>query len=170
MRRLILFRHAKAEPRAAGQDDFDRPLTERGREDALIVAKALADEGVAPDLVLVSPSRRTTETWTYARDAFPPAKAELVRDLYNAPSETIREAIEEAKDRCQTLMVVGHNPGLHELAVDILIEDNASATVIEPVAERFPTATAAVYRVDPHGRESFEELYLAKDLGGEGES
>ena len=57
MRRLILFRHAKAEPRAAGEDDFDRPLSPRGRADAVLVGRALADAGFAPDLALVSPAR-----------------------------------------------------------------------------------------------------------------
>jgi phosphohistidine phosphatase len=120
--------------------------------------------------VLLSPSRRTTETWMCARDAFPPAKAELVRDLYNAPFEAIRDAIDDAKDRCLTLMVIGHNPGLHEMAVDILTQDNASAAVIDSVAERFPTSTAAVYGIDAEGGASLENLYLAKDLGGEGAS
>ena len=69
MRRLILFRHAKAEPRAAGEDDFDRPLAERGREDAALVGQALARQGFAPDAALISPARRTAETWIYARAA-----------------------------------------------------------------------------------------------------
>ena len=86
MRRLILFRHAKAEPRGPGQSDFDRQLAPRGWEDAAIVGRALAADGVTPDLALVSPSRRTTETWISARDAFPqPVKVELVRDPTTRP-------------------------------------------------------------------------------------
>jgi phosphohistidine phosphatase len=170
MRRLILFRHAKAEPRAAGEDDFDRPLAPRGRDDASIVARALAEHGLTPDLALVSPARRTTETWISARDAFPAAKVELVRDLYDATPEAIQEAIAGAADRCETLIVVGHNPGLHEVAVEILIDAAASAAEIEPVAARFPTATAAVYAIDPVGHARLDGLYLAKDLGGEGDA
>src|SRR5579863_7840455 len=141
MRRLILFRHAKAEPRAPGGDDFDRPLAERGREDAAIIGKALARQGFAPDAALVSPARRAAETWVCARDAFPRIRAELMRDLYNAGPEDIRAAIERTADRCETLMVIGHNPGLQELAVELLAEASASHADLERVASSFPTAT-----------------------------
>ena len=169
MRRLILFRHAKAEPRAAGEDDFDRPLAPRGREDAALVARAMAADGLAPDLALVSPARRTTETWISARDAFPPARTALVPDLYDAAPEAIRAAIDAAADDCDTMIVVGHNPGAHEVAVELLIDASASAAEIERVAARFPTATAAVYAIDDAGRARLEGVYLAKALGGEGD-
>jgi phosphohistidine phosphatase len=169
MRRLILFRHAKAEPRAPGEDDFDRALSERGREDAALVGAALARENLAPDYALISPARRTAETWICARDAFPRIRAELNRALYNAGVEDIREAIEQVAERCDTLIVVGHNPGIHELAVELLAEASASAADIETVAARFPTGTAAVYAIDPVGRASLDGVILAKDLGGEGD-
>ena len=169
MRRLILFRHAKAEARGPGQDDFDRPLAPRGWEDAAIVGRALAADGFAPDMALLSPARRTTETWVGARDAFPPAKTELAREIYDGAPEAIREAIDDVADRCDTLIVIGHNPGLHEVAVDLLIEASASAAEIEPVAARFPTATAAVYEIDAAGRARLDALYLARELGGEGD-
>lgn len=169
MRRLILFRHAKAEPRAVGEDDFDRPLAPRGREDATIVGQALARENLAPDYALISPARRTAETWICARDAFPRIRAELNRDLYNAGPEDIREAIDKVAERCDTLIVIGHNPGLHELAVELLIDASASQADIERIAGRFPTATAAIYGVDEAGRARLDGLLLAKELGGEGD-
>jgi phosphohistidine phosphatase len=169
MRRLILFRHAKAEPRAAGEDDFDRALAPRGRDDAALVGKALARENLAPDYALISPSRRTAETWIYAREAFPRIRAELNRELYNAGPEDIRGAIDKVADRCDTLIVIGHNPGLHELAVELLIDAAAPHADIEKVAGRFPTATAAVYEVDEAGRARLGGLLLAKELGGEGD-
>jgi phosphohistidine phosphatase len=169
MRRLILFRHAKAEPRGPGQDDFDRPLAARGWEDAAIVGRALAADGFAPDLALVSPARRTAETWIGARDSFPAAKIELAREIYDAAPEAIREAIDAVAGQCGTLMVIGHNPGLHEVAVELLIDASASGVEIERVAARFPTATAAVYAIDEAGRARLDALYLARELGGEGE-
>jgi phosphohistidine phosphatase len=169
MRRLILFRHAKAEPRADGEQDFDRPLAPRGREDAALVGKALAAENLVPDCALISPARRTAETWICARDAFPRIRAELNRDFYDASVEEIRATIERVAERCDTLIVIGHNPGLHELAVELLIDGGASAAEIEKVAARFPTATAAVYRIDPVGRAALDGLFLAKELGGEGD-
>ena len=169
MRRLILFRHAKAEPRAPGEDDFDRPLSERGREDAALIGQALARENLAPDYALISPARRTAETWICARDAFPRIRAELNRALYNAGPEEIREAVEAVADRCDTLIVIGHNPGLHELAVELLTDAAASAADIEAVSARFPTATAAVYEIDPVGRACLDTVLYAKALGGEGD-
>jgi phosphohistidine phosphatase len=169
MRRLILFRHAKAEPRGPGQDDLDRPLAARGWEDAAIVGRALAADGYAPDVALVSPARRTAETWIGVRDSFPSAKTELAREIYDAAPEAIREAIDAVADRCDTLMVIGHNPGLHEVAVELLIDASASGVEIERVAARFPTATAAVYAIDETGRARLDALYLARELGGEGE-
>ena len=169
MRRLILFRHAKAEPRAPGGDDFDRPLAERGREDAALIGRALAGQNLAPDYALISPARRAAETWICCRDVFPRIRAELNRELYNAGPEEIRACIEGVADRCDTLMVIGHNPGLHELAVELLIEASAAGAEIERVAGRFPTSTAAVYEIDPLGRARLDILLLAKELGGEGD-
>jgi phosphohistidine phosphatase len=169
MRRLILFRHAKAEPRAAGMDDFDRPLAMRGRTDASLIGQLLAREGLVPDLVLVSPARRALETWICAREALPEAKAEPRQELYNASATAIRAQVAAAEDRARTLMVVGHNPGLHELAVELLIEGGASAAEIGRVAAKFPTATAVAYRIDEAGRAAFDGIFLAKEHGGEGE-
>ncbi len=169
MRRLILFRHAKAEPRAAGMDDFDRPLAARGREDAALMGRLLASEGLAPDCAIISPARRTAETWICARDCFPHIRAELDRTLYNAAPEDIRAAIERVAERSDVLMVIGHNPGLHELAVEILIDGGASNAEIERVSARFPTATAAIYQIDEVGRASLDGFFLAKEHGGEGE-
>jgi phosphohistidine phosphatase len=170
MRRLILFRHAKAEPRGAGEDDFDRPLSPRGWDDAALVGRALADAGLDPDLALVSPARRTTETWISAREALGAgARVELAPALYNADVDQVLGAIDGASGTCETLIVVGHNPGLHEAAVQLLEEAAATRADVEQVAGRFPTATAAVYAFDPAGRASLESLLLARELGGEGE-
>ena len=170
MRRLILLRHAKAEARGPGEDDFDRALSDRGREDAALIGKALASAGLVPDYALISPARRTAETWICARNDFPRIRAELNRTLYNASTDDIRAAIEPAAERCDTLVVIGHNPGLHELAVELLADAGASAAEIERIEARFPTSTAAVYAIDEVGRASLDTVFLAKDLGGEGDA
>jgi len=169
MRRLILFRHAKAEPRRAGEEDVDRPLALRGRQDAAIIGAVLASEGLKPDLALVSASRRTRETWDCVTGAFPGARAEVSDGLYNATVEEVMDGVEAAADDAETVMVIGHNPGLHELAVNLLIEGGASPAVIERMSAKFPTATAAVFLVDPEGRASFDGLFYAADYGGQGE-
>ncbi|HWA63821.1 MAG TPA: histidine phosphatase family protein [Caulobacteraceae bacterium] len=169
MRRLILFRHAKAEPRAAGQDDIDRPLAPRGREDAALIASVLAREGLKPDLALVSSSKRTLETWQCCEGTFPGAAVEPLEALYNATAEEVLAEAEAHGGKADTVLVIGHNPGLHELAVNLLIDGNASAAQIDRMAARFPTATAAAFLIDPEGRASFDGLFLASDHGGEGE-
>jgi len=169
MRRLILFRHAKAEPRPAGMDDFDRPLTRRGRADAALIGEVLAHEELVPDLALISPARRTLETWICARECFPDAKAELRPELYNASAAAIRAQVKQAEGSARTLMVVGHNPGLQELAAALLIDNAASAAEIARVAAKFPTATAAAFLIDPVGRAALDGVFLAKEHGGGGE-
>jgi phosphohistidine phosphatase len=167
MRRLILFRHAKAEPRGADMEDFDRPLAPRGREDAALVGRVLARMDLAPDLALVSTARRAAETWLFARDAFPTAKGEPHPELYEAAPATIREAVNQAAARAQTLMVVAHNPGLHELAISLLREASAPPVDIGLVAARFPTGVACVLLIDEHGRASLDDFILPKAYGGE---
>ena len=169
MRRLILFRHAKAEPRAAGQDDADRPLARRGREDAAVMAKVLKREKLVPDLALVSSSKRTMQTWAGLGDAFPKARLEALDELYNATAEEILAQAEAWADKADTIMVIGHNPGLHELAVNLLADGGAPAWQVDKMDQRFPTSTVAAFLIDPAGRATFDGLFLASEHGGEGE-
>ena len=169
MRRLILFRHAKAEPRAPGGEDFDRSLAARGRTDAALMGRVLAREKLSPDLALVSTARRAVETWDEARKAFPDARTETREAIYNASAEEILAEVERVAAGAETVMVVGHNPGLHELAVDLLIRGSASDSQIDTMAARFPTATAASMLIDEDMRASWDGLFLARDYGGEGE-
>ena len=168
MRRLILFRHAKAEPRAAGEEDIDRPLSQRGGEDAARVGRRLAADGVTPDLALVSSSLRTRQTWDCVRGAFPAARAEVVEGLYNATCEEIAAVLEAVSPAAQTVMVIGHNPGLQELSVSLLVDGGASPRDIERVAARFPTATAAAFRIDAAGRAALDGLFGPRDHAQEG--
>src|ERR1700710_2703478 len=114
MRRLILFRHAKAEPRALTGEDIGRPLDPQGRKDAALMGAVLAGEGLTPDLVLVSSAKRTQETWACLASAFPAAKSRVCADLYNASAEEIAAEVGACGVQAGTVMVVAHNPGLHE--------------------------------------------------------
>jgi phosphohistidine phosphatase len=116
MRRLMLLRHAKAVPQG-GLADENRPLAERGRSDMTAVADFAVEKGLVPDLVLVSSSLRTRETWELLLPAFgsPPAHRIEPR-LYSAPSEQIFYVIREIAPEIQSLMLVGHNPGLEDVA------------------------------------------------------
>ena len=127
MDRLILFRHAKAESEAASGDDFDRPLSGRGRREARAMGAQLATLGLKPDLALVSPALRTRQTWEIAEVSLAGAEVRFERDLYNADSVVILALAEAAGAGRGVVMVVAHNPGLQELTVRLLREGEAPA-------------------------------------------
>jgi phosphohistidine phosphatase len=164
MERLILFRHADAASRAAGKSDFDRPLSAAGRYDASLMGRVLAAAGLMPDLVLVSSSVRTVETWDSIAPAFPRAKLQQSKALYNASAHQIARAVHAVEDRPRTLMVIGHNPGIQMLALSLAA---AGSTAAHQVHEGFPPATAAVFAVDESGRSTCERLLKVKDFGGQ---
>ena len=117
MRTLLLLRHAKAVPVADGGDDHDRALAERGHEQAKRMAAHLAAEGHAPALVLCSTSRRTRETLEHVRAHLPEnARVEIERRLYLATPGTLLTRIHGAADDADELLLIGHNPGLEDLA------------------------------------------------------
>ena len=166
MDRLILMRHAKAERRSASGEDFDRPLTEEGRRDATVIGVALAKDGLAPSLALVSASQRTVETWEAMQGSFPKARVQVLRNLYNAAPMEILDALEGVT--AATVLVVGHNPGIHELGVGLLKEGGAGSAVLGKVASRFPTATAVAFVVDANGRAAYDGVFYADEHGGSG--
>src|SRR5579863_9361315 len=116
MRRLILFRHAKTEARSEAGDDLSRRLTERGRAEAALMGAVLSNAAIRPDLVLVSPAVRAIETWEGLASAFPQARVEVRARLYDATREEILEEAGLDTAGAETVMLVGHNPGLQELA------------------------------------------------------
>jgi len=165
MDRLILMRHGKAERAAPGGEDFDRPLALRGQTDAALVARELAAQGLSPDLALVSEAQRTRHTWEAMARTLSGAAVEDRRDLYLASAREIWTAVKEADG---TVMVVGHNPGLHELALRLLADASASPSQGARLMGGFPTATAAIFTFDADGRPTYDGLILARDLGGGG--
>jgi len=163
MRRLILFRHAKTAPRAPGQTDAERPLTERGIRDSADMAARMAAEGLNPDLVLISPSVRTRQTWAHASHAFPRARVEIVEAIYEAEVEDLLGVMAGVPSEADTVMIIGHNPGLQELALHLLVEGDAGARHIEQVETRFPTAAVAVFLIAAQGRAVFDGLFTPRD-------
>jgi phosphohistidine phosphatase len=152
MDRLIIFRHAKAEADAPSGDDFDRPLAARGRREAKAVGEELALLGVKPDLALVSPAARTRETWELACEALPEGEVRFAPGLYNAEAGAIRRLAETEGAGRGTVVVVGHNPGLQELALRMMIEGSAPATDLLRVQRKFPPAAIAIFTFDAGGR------------------
>jgi len=142
MRRLMLLRHAKTERAEPGQRDRDRKLTKRGRDDAAVIGAYMARHGLNPDLALVSPAKRTQETWALVAPAFAKA-ARLVSEarIYDATTEALFKIISETRG-AHGLVVVGHNPGLHDVAVALIASGDIDAR--ERVAEKLPTSGLVV--------------------------
>lgn len=142
MRRLMLLRHAKTERADPGERDRDRKLMKRGRGDAAVIGAYMADHGLVPDLAMVSPATRTKETWSLVAPCFAKPPAMITDDrIYNATVEKLLGAIGEA-GKAQALLVVGHNPGLHDLAVQLIASGDVVAR--ERINEKLPTSGLVV--------------------------
>ena len=144
MPQLIVIRHAKAVDRMDADDDFERGLTERGREDAARAGAALEAAGFKVDLALVSPARRTRETWRLVGDGLgaPPVQDPMA--LYHATFEMLQRAILESLSAgAKAPVLVGHNPGVgavvHSLA--------AQVEIISQLPQGWPTGAAAAFEV-----------------------
>lgn len=137
-RRLVLLRHAKSDwPDVA---DHDRPLAKRGRRDAPRVGRWLRRSGYVPDAVVCSTARRARETWDLVAEGLAGACAVPPRyepRVYEATVLGLLMLVREFPGDQRTVLIVGHNPGLAELAVGM------AAPPPEPPAA-FPTAAVAV--------------------------
>ncbi|MGI8869598.1 MAG: SixA phosphatase family protein [Mycobacteriales bacterium] len=142
-RQLILIRHAKAD---SGPSDEERPLTERGERDATALGRWLAAQETSIDRVAVSPALRAQQTWNAVRSALTaPATVEDER-IYANTVDDLLAVVHDTHDDVTTFAVVGHNPGLGDLAA--ALDDGAGdATARAALAEGFPTASAAVFAV-----------------------
>jgi phosphohistidine phosphatase len=147
---LWLLRHAKAVPGESGLGDADRPLDARGRRAAALMGRYLAKRGVRPDLVLCSPSARTRETLELVSAALGnelPVRFE--ESLYLAPEDDLLERLEEVPDDVGSVLLVGHNPGIAELAMRLARRGDRDA--LDALARKFPTGALAELRVSASG-------------------
>jgi len=151
MQRLILMRHAKTEPWTEGIDDHARALTPVGHEAAEAMGKALKGEGWTPEKAIISTARRTRETWSHLSNIFGTCEVELEDDLYLAGERGIADII-TANDGIGTLMIVGHNPGLHDLSVSILREaGSADHQAAIRISAKLPTGGAVMFEANEDG-------------------
>ncbi len=142
MRRLFLIRHAKAEP-AIGQDDYERALTERGRADARRVAAALAARGLLPDVLIHSGALRTKQTAEIFAAQWPRrVRLEDELGLYDATRAMLFERTRALSDRTGSVGLVGHNPGIAEIAM-IFAGAGADAE-LRRIGVKYPTCAVAV--------------------------
>ena len=146
IRTLLLLRHAKSSWDDPTEDDFDRRLSTRGRRAAQAIARELAKATVQPDIILCSAARRTRETL----DAILPhlTKDHLVqveRGLYLADVDTLQSVVRRLPARAGCVLVIGHNPGLHDFA-DALSGAGDQA-LRERLSGKFPTGALATIEI-----------------------
>jgi phosphohistidine phosphatase len=146
-REFIVLRHAKAERGAYA--DHDRPLTARGRRDALAAGRWLAEHDVKPDLTLCSTAARAKETWALAAmELGDGLHTTFERDIYDGDVDELLACIRQTTDDVRTLLMVGHNPTLQDLVLS-LTGHGTSAELL--AAARHDFGTSAVARLKVHG-------------------
>jgi phosphohistidine phosphatase len=140
MTRLLLLRHAKSSWGDPSLADRDRPLAPRGHRAAEGMAAHLRANGPRPDLVLCSSALRTRETLDRMAGAFGDVEVVVGDELYGATDDELLERLRRVDDRFQTVAVIGHNPGIYDLAV-ALAGSGAERVRMEA---KFPTGALAV--------------------------
>ena len=141
-RQLLLLRHAKAII-GEGMEDFDRPLALRGEEAAQVIGRTMAAGGLAPDLVLCSPARRTNQTWEIAARELPATEVHLVEALYDfGDGEALLQVIREQGGTAKRLLLVTHTPPTQNLALSLT--GTGDRLLRRQMIEKFPTGALAV--------------------------
>jgi phosphohistidine phosphatase len=114
MKRLLLVRHAKSSWANIGQDDFDRPLNDRGNKDAPNMATHIKNKGVEIDQFISSPALRAITTATYFAKAYHQAASHIIQlsHLYHAPASVYYSVIQEIENSVDTAAIFAHNPGI----------------------------------------------------------
>jgi len=173
MRRLMLLRHAKTESDAPSGEDIDRRLDQRGHADSAAMGNWMAQHNHAANLVLVSTAVRARQTWEIIGPLLAPimphASVAHLPELYIAdPADLMHIVHGAATHDPRSLLIVGHNPGLHELALGLSGDGNAEAR--RALAGNLPTSglVAIDFKIDDWRKVSFQrgrlELFVSPKL------
>lgn len=159
MRELILLRHAKSSWDDPRLEDFDRPLAPRGRRAAPLMGREIARRGWLPEQVMVSAARRAWQTWRLVASELEREEtaARPEEALYMASPETLIEALRAKGGHAQSILLVGHNPGLEALAARLCgagSDEDAKGALLD----KFPTAAVARFEIAAG--------WVALDFGG----
>ena len=145
MKTLTLLRHAKSDWDDTVQRDFDRPLNPRGRRAARTVGREMKRLGLLFDHVIASSAVRVRETLSEVEGAYGALSPHFEKRVYLADPDTLLELIRAAPDGAETLLVVGHNPGLEQLV--LALSAPGATPLREEVEVKYPTATLAELRL-----------------------
>lgn len=148
MRELYLLRHAKSSWDDPALADHDRPLSRRGERAAPLMGRFMAEHGLFPDHVLVSPSQRTRQSWRYAATELGQGYSEAEFDdaIYNASADRLLSLLRLVPEDASRVLLIGHNPGMEDLASS-LADENSDHDAITRMREKFPTAALACFTV-----------------------
>ncbi len=147
MHQLLLLRHAKSSWDDSALPDRDRPLNQRGRRSAIAMRHAMREFGLIPDLVLVSTARRTIETMSALEPWDDTPLIEPMDDLYLAGETRLLAILQAVAETVRSVLLIGHNPGLHGLAVRLADPLASAANPLDLVREGFPTGALAEFTV-----------------------
>jgi phosphohistidine phosphatase len=144
MKTLYLLRHAKSSWSSPALPDFDRPLNDRGRRAASLMGATMRREGLIPELILCSTARRAVETLQRVAAAFVGVVPTRMMDaLYLADAKSMLEVIRRTPAEIGAILIVGHNPGMQELALNLAGDGPERA--VAGLAAKFPTGALAMF-------------------------
>jgi phosphohistidine phosphatase len=140
MKRLTLLRHAKSGDDGTVARDFDRPLNAKGRRAARAIGRHMRDQDLRFDAVLASPAVRVAETLQEVASIYGPGLAPVwEKRLYLATPDELLEAVHEAPAEAESILLVGHNPGLEQLVLRLVPHGADDAR--SEVEIKYPTAS-----------------------------
>lgn len=143
MKSLCLLRHAKSGDHDLGLRDFDRTINDRGRRAARLIGQWMARKELSFDHVLTSPAVRTHQTLEEVQGGFGLHLGAIdEKRIYLASAAALLELVREIDDAYESSLLVGHNPGLMDLVLDLL-PDDGSSPLRESVYTKFPTCSFA---------------------------
>lgn len=145
-RRLVLVRHAKAEPFA--ETDQARDLTDRGRQDARAAGAYLREQGIKPDHAVVSDSRRTRGTWEAMEQEMDSGAAVVLDEsVYAGSADVVLDTLRLVPEDAGVVAFIGHQPSIGYLA-HMLDDGEADPAALHAMLHGFPTASVAVFDVE----------------------
>lgn len=141
-KQLLIMRHAKSSWDHPGLSDFDRPLNERGKQDAPDMGKRILQHPFIPDQIVSSPAKRAFKTAKEVAEAMGLSESDITReyDIYDADIPDLLQVIRNMDERWKKVILIGHNPGLTGLI----------GYLSESLIEHLPTAGVALLSFDIH--------------------
>ncbi len=143
MKQLMLLRHCKSSWSEPGLADRDRTLAPRGKRDAVTLADTMVAQGLVPDHILCSPTRRTRDTLALLQGHLhADCQVDFLEELYSGPAPDYRRLIADKGGDAERLMVIGHNPRIHITALELISSGRRADQ--EHLAAKYPTGALVV--------------------------